>query len=222
LTVSVDGFSGLHDPMRGWIGGFEKLRHWAPALAREARTSGSSLKLRANIVLMHQNITDFAELCLELAEWGIAEITYNRLGGRDRPEFYPAHRLTQADVNFLEAQLPEIRLQLRDRSAILIGGEEYLTRIRASTLDERIPIEDCEAGQRFLFIDEVGRVSPCGFTTLDYGVDIRTVTTAADIAALPGVFRKLRDARRSEQCNDCHSTQVCGKFTGISNEMLPA
>jgi MoaA/NifB/PqqE/SkfB family radical SAM enzyme len=219
ITFSVDGFSEFHDPMRGWMGGFEKLRHWVPTLAMEAQTNGSDLKLRANIVLMHQNIADFAALCMELAEWGIAEITYNQLGGRDRPEFYPAHRLTPADVNFLEAKLPEIRLQLRDRGAVLIGGEEYLARIRASTLDQRIPIEDCEPGERFLFIDEVGRISPCSFTTFDYGVDIRTLTTPAHIAALPAVFRKKRDTRRAGQCNDCLSTQVCGKFSRVASDI---
>ena len=61
--------SGLHDPMRGWPGGFEKLRLWVPALAREARRLGSDLKLRANVVLMRQNVADFAALCSELAEW---------------------------------------------------------------------------------------------------------------------------------------------------------
>ena len=222
LTVSVDGFSSFHDPMRGWPGGFEKLRLWVPALVREARTLGSDLKLRANAVLMRQNVADFAALCAELAEWGITEITYNQLGGRDRPEFYPAHRLTPADVNILEAQLPEIRRRLRDRGAILIGGEEYVTRIRASTLNERIPIADCEPGEHFLFIDEVGRVSPCSFTTFDYGVDIRTLATAADLAALPGIFRKLRDTRRSAHCDDCLSTQVCGKFSRTSAETSAA
>jgi len=60
LTVSIDGFSGFHDPMRGWPGGFDKLRLWVSSLAREARTLGSPLKLRANVVLMRQNVADFA------------------------------------------------------------------------------------------------------------------------------------------------------------------
>src|SRR5262249_42510002 len=109
LTVSIDGFSGFHDAIRGWPGGFEKLRLWVSALASEAKSLNSDLKLRANIVLMHQNVAEFGPLCLELASWGIAEITYNQLGGRDRPEFYPAHRLTSADINILERRLPEIR-----------------------------------------------------------------------------------------------------------------
>ncbi len=222
LTISVDGLSSFHDPMRGWPGGFAKLRLWVPTLASEARALGSRLKLRANVVLMRQNVADFAELCAELAAWGITEITYNQLGGRDRPEFYWTHRLTQADVGVLEAQLPDIRRRLKDRGTVLVGGDAYLARIRASVRDELIPIQDCEPGERFLFIDETGRVSPCSFTNLDYGIDIRTVTTAADLDALPGIFRKLQNTQRSEHCDDCLSTQVCGKFDKTLSAALHA
>jgi radical SAM protein with 4Fe4S-binding SPASM domain len=222
LTISIDGFSAFHDRMRGWEGGFEKLRLWIPRLACEARMLRSNLKLRANVVLMHQNVNDFGSLCLELAKWGITEITYNQLGGRDRPEFYPAHRLNSADVDALEAQVAEIRQTLLDQGVVLVGGKEYLQRIRASAMDERIPIEDCEPGEHFLFIDEAGLASPCSFTTLDYGIDIRTVTTATDLDELPSRFRKLRQAKRSAQCDNCLSTQVCGKFKRNSNNMRNA
>jgi MoaA/NifB/PqqE/SkfB family radical SAM enzyme len=210
LTISVDGFSAFHDPMRGWRGGFAKLRAWVPRLARAARACGSPLRLRANVVLMRQNVGSFPALCEELAGWGIREITFNQLGGRDRPEFYPAHRLRPQDVETLAAQLPRIRSRLS--GAILIGGENYLARISTSARDERNPVEDCRPGESFLFIDETGRISPCSFTSLDYGVDVRSVRTAADLAALPSRFRQQRLARRSVQCDDCLSTQVCDKF----------
>lgn len=212
LTISIDGFAGFHNAMRGWSGGFEKLRLWVPALANEARSLGSALKLRANVVLMHQNLADFEPLCWELANWGISEITYNQLGGRDRPEFYPAHRLSPEDVDLLEVTVPRIRRRLLDANVVLIGGEEYLARIRASASNVRVPIEDCGPGESFLFVDETGRVSPCSFTTVDYGIDIRDITTASEFAALPGRFRELRRTKRSAQCDDCLSTQVCGKF----------
>jgi radical SAM protein with 4Fe4S-binding SPASM domain len=220
LTISIDGFSDFHDAMRGWAGGFEKLRLWVPTLSSEARRLGSRLKLRVNVVLMRQNVKEFGSLCRELANWGIAEITYNQLGGRDRLEFYPAHRLTRTDVDLLERQLPEIRQDLLDKGVVLVGGEEYLTRIRASTLDERIPIDDCGPGESFLFVDEVGHISPCSFTTIDYGIDFRNVTRTIDLAALPSRFRELRRVRRSTQCDNCLSTQVCGKFKRNSDETL--
>jgi radical SAM protein with 4Fe4S-binding SPASM domain len=212
LTVSIDGFSGFHDPMRGWDGGFEKLRAWVPLLASQARALGVSLKLRVNVVLMHQNVAEFPRMCAELATWGVNEITFNQLGGRDRPEFYPAHRLTLADVDRLEAELPNIRERLSDHGVVLVGGPGYLSRIRASALDQTNPIEDCGPGQSFLFIDEKGLMAPCSFTTADYGVDVRTIRTDADIAKLPARFRDMRRINRSAQCDDCLSTQVCDKF----------
>ncbi|MBR0831943.1 radical SAM protein [Bradyrhizobium manausense] len=222
LTISVDGFAAFHDPSRGWAGGFDKLRRWVPQLAAEARALDSRLKLRANVVLMHQNVGEFAALCEELADWGIAEITYNQLGGRDRPEFYPQHRLTGADVDALGQALPAIRQHLASRSVMLIGGEQYLARIRASTQGQRMPVSDCDPGQSFLFVDEKGQVSPCSFTTQDYGIDIGSLQSAADLAALPARFRLLQQAARSRQCDDCLSTQVCGKFSRREAPVLMA
>ena len=222
LTISVDGFAAFHDPSRGWAGGFAKLRRWVPRLASEARALGSRLKLRANVVLMHQNVGAFAALCEELADWGIVEITYNQLGGRDRPEFYPQHRLTGADVDVLERALPAIRQSLASRNIMLIGGEQYLTRIRASAQGQRMPVSDCDPGQSFLFIDEKGQVSPCSFTTQDYGIDIGSLQSAADLAALPARFSLLQQAARSTQCDDCLSTQVCGKFSRRATPILMA
>ncbi|WP_162914356.1 radical SAM protein [Taklimakanibacter lacteus] len=218
LTISVDGFANFHDAMRGWTGAFEKLCASITVLAKEARALGSGLKLRANIVLMHQNVGDFEPLCLELAKWGISEITFNQLGGRDRPEFYPAHRLTCTDIDALEARLPDIRNRLLDQGVVLVGDEDYLNRFRASAANERIAVEDCGPGERFLFINEGGQISPCSFTTSDYGVDIRTVATVADLMALPDRFRALRQDKRSTQCDDCLSTQVCGKFKNAPND----
>lgn len=220
LTISVDGFPDFHNSMRGWPGGFEELSSWVPALAREARQGGSRLKLRANIVLMHQNIADIEELCLALASWGIAEISFNQLGGRDRPEFYPGHRLTISDICTLEGKLPDIRRQLSDRGTALIGGEEYLARIRASAFNQAVSIEDCRPGEHFVFIDEKGRISPCSFTSLEYGINSETIRTSVDFARLPSIFRNFRRAKRSSQCDDCLSTQACGKFERSLGETL--
>ena len=225
LTISIDGFAGFHDPMRGWAGGFNKLRAWIPALASEIRALDAPLKLRANVVLMRQNVADFPALCLELARWGINEITFNQLGGRDRPEFYPAHRLRTADVDTLAAQLPDLRRKLADFGTGLIGGANYLKRIYASARDERNSVDDCGPGNDFLFIDEAGRISPCSFTTQDYGIDLRSVRTPAQLAALPGRFRVMQQTQRSAQCQDCLSTQFCDKFkrTGLpARQAIPA
>ena len=69
-------------------------------------------RLRANVVLMRNTIADFEALCMELAGWGIAEITFNQLGGRDRPEFFPAHRLLPDDAAWLTSEIPRLRARL--------------------------------------------------------------------------------------------------------------
>jgi radical SAM protein with 4Fe4S-binding SPASM domain len=219
LTISVDGFSDFHDAMRHWRGGFARLQTWVPLLAREAKLLNSPLKLRVNAVLMRQNASSFAALCTELTQWGIDEITFNQLGGRDRPEFYRSHRLTIADVERLEGELPEIRSRLSAQGVTLVGGTNYLARIRASPLNQRNPVADCGPGERFLFIDEKGRVSPCSFTTDVYGVDVLDVVSGTDIIRLASRFRDMRGTRRSTQCDDCLSTQVCDKFQAPSRAL---
>ncbi|MDL2259661.1 radical SAM protein [Deltaproteobacteria bacterium OttesenSCG-928-K17] len=240
LTISLDGFAAFHEPMRGWPGGFENLSRWVPALAGEARAAGTApqrgntppqfsgglnvsagnefdspltpLKLRINTVLMRQNIDDFPKLCLTLAGWGINEITFNQLGGRDRPEFFPEHRLRPADIDKLENMLPELRAGLEAKGVTLVGGSNYLKRLRASALGEPNPVADCHPGERFLFIDETGRAAPCNFAINDYHVDIDGLKTGAQIKALPENFLRMKKRCRAEVCGDCLSTQVFDKF----------
>lgn len=212
VTISVDGFSDFHDAMRDWRGGFGKLRNGVTALAREAAAMKAPLKLRANIVLMRQNVGVFSSLCSELAGWGISEITFNQLGGRDRPEFYPTHRLRETDVDMLARELPSLRRSLAACGTALIGGEDYIERFRASACDLQNPVEECYPGEKFLFVDEVGRISPCSFTSEEYGIDTRTLRQPDDLADLPHRFRAMKLAQAARACADCLSTQVCGKF----------
>src|SRR5207247_9957440 len=118
------------------------------------------LKLRVNVVLMRQNVAGFAKLCSELSAWGIAEITFNQLGGRDRPGFHPPHRLRLADVDVLEAQLRQIRIRLDGCGTALIGGENYISRIRSSARGERNPVEDCGPGESFCLSTRLAAFRP--------------------------------------------------------------
>ncbi|MEC4593115.1 MULTISPECIES: radical SAM protein [Nitrospirillum] len=212
LTISVDGVGGAHDSLRGWDGGFSKLGTWIPTLAAETRAAASALKIKVNVVLTRRTLRDFNTLCQTVADWGVTEITFNQLGGRDRPEFYPDHRLRPHDLDRLEELLPPLRRDLLDRGVTLVGGTAYLERFRASAWDRPMPVEDCGPGERFLFIDEAGRMAPCSFTAEDYGIDLSSVRTVTDIADLPRRFRQLSQAARSRHCDDCLSTQICDKF----------
>jgi MoaA/NifB/PqqE/SkfB family radical SAM enzyme len=212
LTVSVDGLAAFHDQSRGSAGAWLRLRAAVKALVRARDDAGARLKLRANIVLMRDNIGEFAALCRELADWQIDEITFNQLGGRDRPEFFPAHRLRPRDVQALRSTLPALRAELLQRSVRLCGSDAYLARIEATAAERELAIADCTPGERFLFIDEAGRVSPCSFTSGTYGLPLDSIVSANDLLALPTRFQAARDAKRATVCDDCPSNHVFTKF----------
>jgi MoaA/NifB/PqqE/SkfB family radical SAM enzyme len=212
LTVSIDGLVHFHDRSRGWRGGFATLQRILCTLAAEKRRTGSGPLLRVNVVLMRDNVEQFEELCLEVARWGVDEITFNQLGGNDRPEFFPAHRLRPVDVDLLAERVNTLRPRLAAFGTVLRGGERYLARIRSSAAGERLAVDDCGPGERFLFVSEVGIVAPCSFTTDAYGVPIEELTSWRDIVALPFRFAAARTAKRASACGDCPSTQVFDKF----------
>lgn len=210
LTVSIDGPAPVHDRLRGRAGAGARVREGLRALAAER--GARPLKLRANIVLMRDTIAHFADLCTALADWGVNEITFNQLGGRDRPAFFPAQRLRGEDVTALAALVPALRQRLAARGVTLCGDARYLDRLRASASGEALAIDDCRPGRNFLFIDEHGIAAPCSFSGAEYGVPIAALRTLADLDALPARFAAARTARRLATCDDCPSTQTFAKF----------
>lgn len=212
LTVSVDGPDQIHDRMRGENSAFARVKHGVERLVEERRASGSSLRLRVNVVLMRETRPHFAALCDSLCDWGVDEITFNQLGGRDRPEFFPAQRLQPVDIATLSAELPELVHRLAARGVRLCADPLYLHRLRASAVGEPLSVGDCELGRDFLFIDERGRLSPCSFSTGDYGVPLASLRTTGDIDGLHDRFVAADAAARCAACNDCPSTQRFAKF----------
>jgi len=212
LTISIDGIGDLHNDLRQWEGGFDKLHTNIAKLRDEKIAAKSSLVLRANIVLMRDNIDQLIPLCHEIADWGISVITFNQLGGRDRPEFYPDHRLSKMNVVWLEEMLPNLKHALSQKNVTLLGSKAYMARFIASANGQKMPIENCSPGIKFLFIDEKGIAAPCSFTGKDYGIGIDSLATSHDIAQLYTRFDFMQKNRRSSECDDCHSTQVFEKF----------
>ena len=212
LTISVDGIGSLHDELRGWPGGFVCLERDVTNLANEKRKRGRGPILRANVLLMRETLSGFERLCARLADWGIEEITFNQLGGNDRPEYYPSHRLLTEQADWLIRELPRLRNRLSALGLRLHGSDSYANRIRATTYAERLSIQDCRAGEKFLFINELGQIAPCSFTASGYGVPIRDINSACALRELPTRFAELRRQRRHFACEDCHSTQFFEKF----------
>lgn len=212
LTISVDALGSRHDALRGWSGGFAALERTVPELARLKRERGAGPLLRINAVLMRDTLAGFAALCQRLAEWGVQEISFNQLGGRDRPEYFPSHRLRPEDVAEFTARLPELRATLAARGVRLVGGEGYLERMRASAAGEARAVPDCRPGQTFLFIDEQGRTAPCNYTAEQIGVPLSELGTTDAMQWLPARLAAARKRCRPVACEDCHSTQVWEKF----------
>ncbi len=210
LTLSVDALAQTHDALRGNPGLWTQLADAVSKLAR-ARNA-ASLKLRVNTVLMRSTLPQFYELCHALADWGIDEITFNALGGRDRPEFFPAERLRPEDWATFCGTLPSLRASLASKGVALAGTPSYLDRIGASALNISRPIADCAPGEDHLFIDCDGLISPCHHTGADYGLSLSSVHTVDDLIALPVQFRAARKISPSAHCSDCLSTRVFGKF----------
>lgn len=212
ITISVDGFAEVHDGLRGWPGAFEKLRKGMERLRTERDNNGSALKLRANVVLMRRNLGRFAELCRELADWGIEEITFNQLGGRDRPEFHPMNRLRREDVARLWALLPDLRAELAGRGTTLLGGEPYVQRIADCAQDLSLPITSCRVAQDFWFIDEQGTIAPCNFVEGDFGLNIRDLRDVEAFEALSDRLCNIQRRTPSAACANRMSTQQAAKF----------
>jgi MoaA/NifB/PqqE/SkfB family radical SAM enzyme len=220
ITISIDDLGAAHDRLRGAQGLFESLRANLLALSSLVAQTDSHLLIRVNTVLMHNNLPAFENLCSQLADWGVAELTFNSLGGRDRPEFFPANRLTRADADWLCAELPRIREQMQARGLKIQGSRAYLERIAGLAQDNSYNVTDCAPGRQFIFIDENGLAAPCHFSVDGYGYPIDELVSRADLAALPAIFFARQQRQQLAACRDCRSTHVFGKFEAPLRDLI--
>lgn len=212
LTISIDGFASFHDVQRGETGLFDKLKEHTTSLVKDVGARNSSLRLRVNTILMRTNLDSFEAFCMEIASWGVQELTFNQLGGIDRPEFYPDNRLLPEQAAWLIQEIPTIQRNAFARGLKVFGTKQYLERISATSRDIAISIDDCSPGKQFLFINEENRISPCSFTTQNYGVPLSQMEDVHSLLDLAERFRYKQVHQRSASCNNCMSTQVFEKF----------
>ena len=207
LTISIDGTAALHDQLRGQHGQHARLLDAVRALR------GSRAALKVNTVLMADNVHAFEEMALELADAGVGALTFNALGGRDRPGFHAQHQLSLEQIDRFVEALPRVRARVAERGMAILGGNAYLARLTASARGEPLAIDDCGPGEHFCFIDAEGTVAPCSFSSEGIGVPLEALRTVDDLVALPKTFARRRDQARLAVCRDCPSTQVFSKFT---------
>ncbi len=220
ITISIDGLEDQHDSLRKAPGLFRQLSKVVLQLVQE-RDSQATL-LRVNTVLTRGNIAAFPDFCKGMAEWGFDELTFNPLGGKDRPEFYPENRLLPDQIDLLKSQLPTLRMECENLGMKICGSPAYLDRLSATASGKSIPIADCRPGEDFLFVDELGRISPCSFTIGEFDtilgesstVDELATTSSqcSGLASFSHKFKTILANRCLEACKDCHANHVFTKF----------
>lgn len=211
ITISIDGLAESHDRMRQFPGLFDRLRCVVEQIQR--KRSDQKPWLRVNTILTRGNVEQFQAFCETMLDWGFDELTFNQLGGNDRPEYFPENRLTPDQVVRLIAELPAIQAVCQAKGMMVCSSPQYLNRIYASASNDTIPIEDCGPGDRFLFVDEHGQVSPCGFTSQSLGVSLNELDSVEKLLQLRAVFRERRCGKMPACCRDCHATHVFEKFS---------
>lgn len=212
LTISLDAPDATHDVLRSSPGLFESLRKNVSELSHTRHATARPMKIRVNTVLLRSTIALFPEIAREVASWGVDELTFNILGGRDRPEYFSNQRPQPEQLAEFAHQLLSLRRELAPRGVVVAGSPAYLDRLHASASGTPRPITDCGPAERFLFIDEHGSVSPCSFTSGDLSVPLAGIQSVSDLASLPARLTSTRTDCRPRVCEDCPSTQVFEKF----------
>lgn len=212
ITVSLDGFKECNDRVRNYKGHYDRVIKNIYGLSRRKIEKNSNILIKVNTILMRENIGSFEEFCQKLVEAGVNEVTYNQLGGYDRPEFYPDNRLLTEQVHKFFKELPKIKEKFLKKGLKIYGGENYENRIKYSTENKSIAIDECNPGSWFWFINENGFISPCSYTTYEYMENINNIKEIDDIDKIEESFRKMRKNGKSKWCSDCHCTQMYDKF----------
>lgn len=212
LVCSLDGYPPVNDAVRQYPGHFEKVTGYIRELNKKRKKTGSPLRLKVNTILMRKNFDQFRPFCEYLLNLGVDEVTFNQLGGYDRPEFYEDNRLTVEQAERLCGEFPAMQRDFAERGLVLHGSPAYLRRILLSSGNCKNPVADCRPGGWFWFINENGFISPCSYTSYEYAFPVKHLKRPEDIPKVQDFFEESRKKMLSRWCGDCHCTQVYDKF----------
>lgn len=214
LTISIDGLQTHHDPLRQQPGLFERLKMIVSQIQRSPYRR--SVVLRVNTILTRENIAEFPAFVEEMAMWGFDELTFNPLGGNERPEFFRDHHLRLEDVQEFSDRFGYVKQRAAMHGLSVLGSESYLKRILDKTCRHPNPIADCNPGSEFLFVDEAGLASPCSFVERQWTLPIHEIET---LTTLGNRFRERRGQSTFSPCSDCNANHVFEKF---NRDCVPA
>lgn len=212
IVFSLDSFEDCNDDVRQCAGHFRTVSRNIGLLDEIRKSSGSGIRIKVNTILMRRNIADFEKFCEYLSQIGVDEVTFNRLGGYDRPEFFADNRLLYSQSKELAEKLPDMKKRFAEKGLTIHGSEKYMERFLSAALDKKNPIEECDPGEWFWFINENGFISPCSYTSYEYKLPVADIRDWRDVDRSEDYFRELRRTCRSKWCGDCYCTQVYDKF----------
>lgn len=210
LTISIDGLGLQHDQSRQTPGLYNAILSKLEDIHKASISLGKPLTMRINILLSKRSISDFRVIINDFVDVGVTEATFNAL-------WLPAaHRLAKLqldsdDIRLFSKQLPSVREDLRGKCAVL-GTSKYLRRLAHYAAGIAVPVDDCYPGAATLFVESNGKLSPCAYTTAEYGADVRNITSVADLHAVIRGFHAQRQTNLASACHDCPDTNVFGKF----------
>ena len=208
VTISLDIEKGTHDTFRG-KNCFDLVFSNISTLVKERNKNQSSLKIRVNSILMADNVRYLSTFIESLNSIGVDEVTFNELGGIERPEFWLAHRLKNHHLEIIKSELK--KSQAFDIKVKL--PPTYFSRMLATANETKLSVKNCMACTDFLFIHENGKISPCTFTN-DYSGYLNTdITSSENLQMIQKNFQAMNTKLIVDgPCSDCKSTFNFGKF----------
>lgn len=212
ITVSLDIEATSHDRYRGKKC-FESILEKLQKLVQQRNKLHSKVKMRVNAILMrdnHRHLDSFIEI---LEQSGVDEVTFNELGGIERPEFWPLQRLLPNDI----LRIKETLAKKKTNTLLIKMNPSYLKRMLATAQNQSLCIENCRAIEEFLFIDEHSRMSPCTFTSQEAATQLQDIQCVEDLMRLKAKFAEMHQRElKVGPCSNCRSTYNYGKFSEMT------
>jgi len=212
IVISLDGAPSFHDRVRGKRGLAALVESVIRDLSARHCRAEYGPRLTINTILMRDNVAEFADLCLSVADWGVDNLTFNPLGGRERPDFFCRHRLTDEDIRAFCTFFSAYSLLGKKAGLRIYGSPSYLEFMTSPQNTVPTRVAPCFGRNLFLSVDEDGFAFPCNTAELGGGIDLTDITSADELARLPHLFSDIMTTTPSGVCRTCRSTQRFGKY----------
>lgn len=143
LHISVDGFDKMsHEAVRG-------LKTWAPTLKGLNLLNACSVRKRVGCVLHTENYLQISSIVEFLISQNIDVVAFSVMEAAGRMAFSDKRILTTDQLN---KAIYFIEKAQKDYSSI---------QIVSNLISQEYKTPNCQGGESFLFIDNIGTVSPC-------------------------------------------------------------